>query len=108
MDSKTIGKWLFVAAIVLAIIGKFVDALTADWAVTIILLLAFAGAYLWIEKDHAKGWLIMALALFTFHTALGGLMVIGEYLDMIFGAIGDMFGVAGLALIVKKIVGWFI
>ncbi len=106
---KNIGKWLFIAALVLAIIFAFVtlEGALAEWLTTLVLLLAFFGAYLWVEKDHAKGWMIIALALYTFHGALGGLVYIGEYLSTIFGAIASMFGVAVLALVVRKIVGWF-
>ena len=107
MGSKTIGKWLFVVAILLAILGAFVTLPAAEWITTLILLLAFAGAYLWIDKDDAKAWMITALALAAFAGALGGLVYIGEYLTKIFSAIGSMFGVAVLALVVKKIVGWF-
>jgi hypothetical protein len=107
---KTIGKWLFIAALVLAIIFAFVtlDGTLAEWLTTLVLLLAFFGAYLWVEKDHAMEWMILAFALFTFHGALGGLVYIGEYLTTIFGAIASMFGVAVIALVVKKIVGWFL
>jgi hypothetical protein len=104
---KNIGKWLFIVALVVAIIGGFVD-LSNEWIQTIVLLLAFAGAYMWIEKDHAKYWMIMALALGTFYGALNGLVFIGEYLTTIFGAIAGIFGVAVIALVVKKIVGWFL
>ena len=106
MDKKTIGKWLFVIALLLAILGAYVD-LSNEWIQTIVLLVAFAGAYMWIDKDHVKGWFIMALALHFFSGALNGLVFIGPELTTIFGAIGGMFGVAAFALVVKKIVGWF-
>ncbi|MGD8812866.1 MAG: hypothetical protein PVI78_00160 [Anaerolineales bacterium] len=108
MDSKTIGKWLFIIALILAIVGGFVSLFDNEWITSLILLLAFFGAYLWIEKDHAKYWMIMALALFTFHGALNNLVFIGEHLTTIFGAIASMFGVAVVALVVRKIVGWFL
>jgi hypothetical protein len=106
---KNIGKWLFIVAVVLAIIFSFftVDATLAGWLTTLVIVLAFAGAYMWVEKDHIKGWLIMALALYTFNTALGEVVFIGDYLSKIFAAMVAPFGVAALALIVKKIVGWF-
>ncbi|MGD8760191.1 MAG: hypothetical protein PVJ07_08045 [Anaerolineales bacterium] len=106
---KNIGKWLFIVAVVLAIIFSFftVDATLAGWLTTLVIVLAFAGAYMWVEKDHIKGWLIMALALYTFNTALGEVVFIGDYLSQIFAAMVAPFGVAALALIVKKIVGWF-
>ncbi len=103
---KTTGKWLFIIAILVAIVGAFLE-LSNEWLTTLVLLLAFFGAYLWIEKDHAKAWMIMALALYTFAGALGGLVFIGGYLTTIFTAIAGIFGVAVLALVVKKIVGWF-
>ncbi len=108
MDAKTIGKWLFVAALVLAIIGAFLaDVFSNEWLQTLILLLGFFGAYLWIDKDHAKGWMIMALALVAFAGALDGLVFIGEYLTKIFTAMAGIYAVAAIALIIKKIVGWF-
>jgi TctA family transporter len=106
MDTKTIGKWLFVIAVLLAILGAYVD-LSNEWIQTIVLLVAFFGAYLWIDMEHKKQWLLVAVALYFFSGALGGLVFIGEHLDKIFGAIGAMFGVAALSLVVKKIVGWF-
>lgn len=103
---KNIGKWLFIVALVVALIGAFVD-LSNEWIQTVVLLVAFAGAYMWIDKDDAKGWFIMALALATFAGALGGLVFIGTYLTDIFTAFSAIFGVAVLALVIKKIVGWF-
>lgn len=107
MSANTIGKWLFIAAIVLAILGAFVTLPATEWVATLVLLLAFAGAYLWIDKDEAKGWMITALALAAFAGALNGLVYIGGYLTTIFTAIAGIFGVAVIALVVKKIVGWF-
>jgi len=103
---KNIGKWLFVAALVVALIGAFVD-LSNEYIQTVVLLVAFAGAYMWIDKDEAKGWFLMALALHFFHGALGGVTIIGPYLTDIFAAFAGIFGVAAFALVVKKIVGWF-
>jgi hypothetical protein len=106
---KNIGKWLFIVAVVLAIIFSFftVDATLAGWLTTLVIVFAFAGAYMWIDRDHAKGWFLMALALYTFNAALGEVVFIGDYLSKIFAAMVAPFGVAALALIVKKIVGWF-
>lgn len=106
---KDIGKWLFIAALVLAIIFAFVslDGALAGWLTTLVIVLAFAGAYMWVDKDHAKGWFLMALVLYTFHGSLGGVEIIGEYLTKLFMGMAGPFGVAALALVVKKIVGWF-
>ena len=103
---KNTGKWLFIVALVIAILGAFVD-LSNEWITTVVLLLAFAGAYMWIDKDHGKGWMITALALAAFAGSLGGLVYIGDFLTDIFTAMVGPFGVAVLALVVKKIVGWF-
>jgi hypothetical protein len=106
---KNLGKWLFIAALVLAIVFAYVtlEGDLANYLNSVVLLLAFAGAYMWIPMEKKKQWLIVAIALYFFSGALGGLVFIGEHLDKIFGAIGAMFGVAAFALIVKKIVGWF-
>jgi hypothetical protein len=103
---KNLGKWLFIAALVVALIGAFVD-LSNEYIQTSVLLVAFAGAYMWIDKEHAKGWFLMALALYFFHGALDGVVFIGTYLTDIFGAFAGIFGVAAFSLVVKKIVGWF-
>jgi hypothetical protein len=106
---KNIGKWLFIAALVLAIIFAFftLDGTIAEWLTTLVIVLAFAGAWMWVEKDHAKGWFLMALALYTFNTGLGEVVFIGDILSKILGAMVAPFGVAALALVWKKIVGWF-
>jgi hypothetical protein len=107
---KNIGKWLFIAAVALAIIFSFFtpfEATLAGWLTTLVIVLAFAGAYMWVEKDQIKGWLIMALALFTFNTALSEVVYIGDLLSQILAAMVAPFGVAAVALIIKKIVGWF-
>lgn len=103
---KNIGKWLLVLAFLLAILGAFVD-LSNEYIHSIVVLLAFAGAYMFIEDDKATGWLIMALALGVFAGSLNGLVFIGEYLTDIFSAMTGIFGVAVLAILVKKIVGFF-
>jgi hypothetical protein len=106
---KNIGKWLFIAALALAIIFSFFtfDATLAGWLTTLVIVLAFAGAWMWIEKDHMKGWLIVALAFYTFNGALSEVVYIGDLLTQIIGAMVVPFGVSAIALTFKKIVGWF-
>ena len=103
---KNTGKWLLVVAFVLAILGAFVD-LSNEYIHSLVVLLAFAGAYMFIEDDKAKGWLIMALALGVSAGALNGLVFIGEYLTDIFAAMAGVLYVVVLGIFVKKIVGFF-
>lgn len=105
---KNIGKWLLVVAFALAILGGFVD-LTNEWITTIVIVLAFAGAYMFIEDDKAKGWLIMALVMTTpaIVTSLSGVVGIGDFLTDVFAAFAGPFAVVALAILVKKTVGFF-
>jgi hypothetical protein len=106
---KNTGKWLFIAALVLAIVFAFftIEGTISEWLTTLVIVLAFAGAYMWVEKDHVKGWFLLALAIATFNGALSEVVYIGDILSKIFAAAVAPFGVAAMALVVKKIVGWF-
>jgi hypothetical protein len=106
MDSKTVGKYVFWAGVILA----FIFALwpdPADWAPWLLLLLGFAGGYMRVSKESETHFFVMTIALYVFSDLLYELPTIGQVLGDIFSSIGLFLGAAVLAVIVRNVIGWF-
>ena len=108
MDNKTIGKYAFLAGVVLALLGVWVDAIAElTWLLPILGLVA---GILYIDIDDATGYYIFVGAVLV-AAGSGSLGFLGETIDgYVTGwmeGLGSMLGAGALALILRTLVGRF-
>lgn len=85
MNGKTIGKWLFLIGLLVAILaGMF--SLSFDWLGWILGLLGIVAAFLYFDPNDVGNMGIRFLVLAAVKGALGGIPLIGTYLTGIFTA----------------------
>lgn len=80
---KMIGRWLFIAGLVLAVIaGLFIQAAWATWVLAVIGLVV---GFFNISEEETMGFLIAAIALNVSASAIQGVPFVGSYLANILG-----------------------
>lgn len=105
MDTKMIGKWVFVAGFVLAVVAAFVPSLT--WLTLVLVLLGVLGGWFRVSKESETGFFVLTLALAAFQGAYAAVPFVGGYLTAIFGAFMPFMAAVALTVIVRNFVGWF-
>ncbi len=104
MKGKSVGRWVYLATLVLALVVGLVNL--GEWAFLLLAVLGFVGGWLNIEKDRETGYFVFAVAFFLFHDALDPVPFVGSYLTAIFGAMLVAAGGAALAAAVKALYRW--
>jgi len=76
MNLKTMGKWAFIAGLVVAVLaGLFFQP---DWAVWVLAILGVVVGLLNISVEETRGFLLASIALTLSATALNTIPVIGD------------------------------
>lgn len=102
---KMIGRWLFIAGLVLAVLtGLFLPQ--AAWATWVLAVIGLIVGFFNIAKEEMTGFLIAAIALNVSASALQGVPFVGSYLTNILGFVvafvsGAMLVVALISLFTK-------
>jgi len=101
---KMIGRWLFIAGLVLAVIaGLFIQAAWATWVLAVIGLIV---GFFNVAEEETMGFLIAAIALNVSASAFQGVPYVGSFLTNILGFVvafvsGAMLVVALISLFKK-------
>ncbi len=102
--NERIGRWLFIAGLVLAVIaGLF---LQAAWTTWILAVLGLVVGFFNIAEEETKGFLIAAIALTVSASAFQDVPYVGSYLTNVLGYVvafvsGAMLVVALISLFKK-------
>ena len=120
LDSTVIGRWVFLAGLVLAIIvGLIPSNLILSWfpnnadliyqiLSVILLVCGFVGGLLAISKEREEHFVVISIGIYVFYQALGGIPTVGDYLNSMFGAVTSLFlSAAVVAIFVRNAVSWF-
>jgi hypothetical protein len=102
--SKHIGRWLFIAGLVLAVVAGIF--LQAAWATWILAVLGLVVGFFNITEEETKGFLIAAIALNVSASAFQGVPYVGSFVTNILGYVvafvsGAMLVVALISLFKK-------
>lgn len=121
MDSYTIGRWVFLVGLVLAIIiGLIPSNLILSWfpsnadlvyqIISVVLLLCgFVGGLFLISKEEESHFVILSVGIYVFYQALGNIPTVGDYLTGMFGAVTSLFlSAAIVAIFVRNVISWFV
>lgn len=102
---KMIGRWLFIAGLILAVItGLFIQTAWATWVLAVIGLIV---GFFNVTEEETMGFLIAAIALTVSASAFQGVPYVGSYLTNILGYVvafvsGAMLVVALISLFKKS------
>ena len=106
MDSKKLGKYLFWAGVILAVIlALWPDP--EEWAFWLMIILGLVGGYTRVSKSSETHFIILTLGLTFFSDILSEIPTLGDFLVDIFGGIALFMGAAVVAIVFRNIVGWF-
>lgn len=113
-DLATVGRYIFLGGLVIAIIAGLFFAVPSlmvqAWQLPVVYLLialALVGGFLHISKESENSFLLIALAVYFFSDRLGYIPVVGSYLTSMLGVVGVFLSIAALAVVARKVVGWF-
>ncbi len=103
MNAKTIGKWLFLIGLLVAVIASLFSY-SAVWLTLILILMGILAAILFFNPEDVVHVGIRFLVLFAVAAALDAIPAVGPYLTNIFkGAVGFLEPVVLTLLVV-----WFV
>jgi len=108
-------RWAFLLGILLAIIVGLVsnmpnlalDPAILDWLFYLLMVLGFFAGYVFISQEHEHTFLLLAIGLAVFANSFGNLPTAGAFLNAVLGTIGYFFGVVVVAIVVRKIIAWY-
>ena len=108
-------RWAFLLGILLAIIVGLVsnmpnlalDPAILDWLFYLLMVLGFFAGYVFISQEHEHTFLLLAIGLAVFANSFGNLPTVGAFLNAVLGTIGYFFGVVVVAIVVRKIIAWY-
>jgi hypothetical protein len=96
---KTIGKWLFLIGLLLAVVvGLF--GLSFDWLNWILILVGILSAFFYFDYKDVVNVGIRFVVLVAVYSTMDSLVAIGPYLTGIFGAAVTFLGPVVLTLLV--------
>lgn len=114
MDLATVGRYVFLGGVALALVAGLVFAFPSFTVqsiqmpiVYLLIVLALVGGYLHISKDGEKNFLLTAFAVYFFSDRLSYVPTIGNYLTSMLGVLGVFLSLAALAVAARTIVSWF-
>jgi zinc transporter ZupT len=81
MDTAKIGKWAFVAGLVIAVLAGIF--LQPDWAIWVLAILGVIVGLLNVTAEDTRGFLLAAIALALSATALNTIPVVGKAFELI-------------------------
>jgi hypothetical protein len=81
MDTAKIGKWAFVAGLVIAVLAGIF--LQPDWAIWVLAILGVIVGLLNVTAEDTRGFLLAAIALTLSATALNTIPVVGKAFELI-------------------------
>lgn len=92
-----VGQIIKIVGVLVAVIAGLMGGFPQS-ALAIAVLGAVGGWF--IEEDDASRFLIVALALFMVHGALGGIPMIGDFITAALASISSLFNAAAITVIV--------
>ncbi len=106
MNSKTFGKFTFLAGVVLAIvIALWPDP--SQWAFWLLIVLGLVGGYTRISKASESHFILLTIGLHFFGGILGDFPTLGSFFVGIFDGLSQFLGAAVVAVVVRNVFGWF-
>jgi hypothetical protein len=106
MDSKKLGKYLFWAGVILAVVLALWPE-PEDWAYWLLVIFGLVGGYTRVSKDSETHFIVLALGLSVFGSIIGEIPTLGEFLVDIYEGISIFMGAAVIAVVTRNIIGWF-
>jgi hypothetical protein len=101
MDWDTVGKWAFIAGLVLAVVaGLLFDA---AWVIWVLGLLGVVVGLLNVGRSETGRFLIAAIAFSVATTAFGGIPLVGGLIASILGNIGAFVSGAMVVVALKEL-----
>ena len=83
------------------------DPAILDWLFYLLMVLGFFAGYVFISQEHEHTFLLLAIGLAVFANSFGNLPTAGAFLNAVLGTIGYFFGVVVVAIVVRKIIAWY-
>ena len=105
MDSKTIGKYLFIAGIVLAILLALLPT-SIEGLFWLVVFIGFVGGLTRVSKESETNFIVLVIGLYFFGDIFAGIPVVGEYLVAILNALTLFLGAAVLAVVFRNVISW--
>ncbi len=101
--SKTIGKWLYLIGLLIAVIaGLF--SLSYLWLSLILVLMGILAAILFLDLEDVVNFAIRFLLLFAVASALNAVPAVGKYITGMFTSVVAFLAPVGLTLLVVHFV----
>lgn len=95
-----IGKIAFLAGLVIAILGAFIDVGWFPWVLAVLGLIV---GFLNVSDGESRGFLVAAIAFMLSAQALSGLPLVGDTITSIMNNIGYFVGAATLLVAIKAL-----
>lgn len=106
MNSKKLGKFAFLAGIILAVVIAIWPEPT-DWSFWLLIILGLVGGYLRVSKASESHFILLAIGLSLFGGIIGDFPTLGTLFVDIFDGLNSFLGSAVIAVVVRNIIGWF-
>jgi len=103
MDTKTIGKWLYLGGMLVAIIVALFE-FSADWLTMVLMAVGVLAGIFYSTADNVSDHAIRYLGLVAVAAALDGFVGVGEYITTIMEATIGFLG----PVLLTTLVMWFI
>lgn len=100
---KSIGKWLFLLGLLVAVVAALVS-FSADWLTWILIIVGILAGVMYFDSDDVVHIGIRYLVVFATASALDQLVLVGPYLTGIFTAAVAYFG----PIVLTVWVVWFV
>ena len=101
MNLKTMGKWAFIAGLVVAVLaGLFFQP---DWAVWVLAILGVVVGLLNISVEETRGFLLASIALTLSASALNTLPVVGKALSYVLPFVVAFVAAATIVVALKEL-----
>ncbi len=101
MNTATVGKWAFIAGVVLAVLAGLI--LQASWTLTVLAILGLIVGFLNVSGEETRGFLIAAIALILSATAVQSLPLVGGLLTQILSNLVAFLAAAVLVVALRSL-----
>lgn len=111
MGAKEIGRWAFLIALVVAVVGGLltafgVDFLSSDIVVALVGLLAFVGGILYIAQGDRTEFFIVTLVLVAGAAWAGEMFGLGQYITAILAGAAGVAAAAAVGALLVVVYEW--